>query len=244
MCKHIKIKLSGLSVDIEYKNEIIAGLCRDYTSEFTAPDIRVTYSKEGCENEARISGHAGAQAEFANIYRQIAEKLPRFSRAVAHGAVVSYNGNAYMFIAKSGTGKTTHMNLWQKYFEGVKVINGDKPILYVKNDNVYAFGTPWAGKEMLQENTVAPLKGICLIKRNEKNSIKRLENREAFEAIIKQIYLPENQNSLDLTIKIINDIIRLVPFYELSCNISREAAECSFAAMTSDQQQKFMGSDI
>ena len=83
----------------------------------------------------------------------------------------------------------------------------------------------------MQLNAFAPLKGICLIKRSETNSIRKLEPQEAFKAIIKQIYMPENSECVSLTMGLIDDIIRLVPFYELSCNISREAAECSFNAM-------------
>lgn len=232
MCKHRKVKIAELNIDIEYKYDIIANLCRDYYADFSVPDIKVAYSESGCKQEEKISGHKGAPAEFANIYRQIAEKLPGFSCAVMHGAVVSYRQNGYMFIAKSGTGKTTHINLWKQYFDGVEIINGDKPILRIKDNSVYAYGTPWAGKEMLQLNTFAPLKGICLIKRAEKNSIKKLNSSEALTAIIKQIYMPENAKMLDLTIKMIGDIIRLVPVFELSCNISREAAECSFNEMT------------
>lgn len=231
MLKHIKTKISNLNIDIEYKYDIIATLCRDYISDFDKADIKVNYSEAGCANEEKLSGHAGAPAEFANIYRQIAELLPRFSRVVTHGATVAYKGNAYMFIAKSGTGKTTHTNLWRKYFKGVSVINGDKPILYAEDDRVLAYGTPWAGKEMMQLNAFALLKGICLIKRSETNSIRKLEPQEAFKAIIKQIYMPENSECVSLTMGLIDDIIRLVPFYELSCNISREAAECSFNAM-------------
>lgn len=235
MLEHTKINLAGLNIDIEYKNAKIAELCRDYAAEFTAPDIEVLYDEKGCAEEKAKSGHSDLSAEFANIYRQIAEQLPRFSRAVAHGAAISYKENGYLFIAKSGTGKTTHIGLWQKYFEGVRIINGDKPIIEVGSGGVTAYGTPWAGKEMLQKNTCETLKGICLIRRAEKNSIRRLETHEAINAILKQIYMPENGETLDLTIRLIDDIIRLVPFYELSCDISREAAVCSFTALTGEK---------
>ena len=232
MLKYIKIKLAGLNIDVEYKSDRIATLCRDYTAEFDAPDIVVRYDKEGCENELKKTLYGESAAEFANIYRQIAEALPRFKGAVTHGATVSYKNNGYMFIAKSGTGKTTHINLWREYFDGVSIINGDKPIVRIEGENVFAYGTPWAGKEFLQKNTCAPLKGICLIKRGKENNIRRLDTNEAITAIIRQVYMPQDEKMLDLTIGMFNDIIRLVPFYELTCDISRDAAECSFNAMT------------
>lgn len=235
MLHHIKVNLAGLNIDIEYKDEKIAKLCRDYVAEFSEPDIKVLYSEEGCATEKGKGNHGDLAAEFANIYRQIAEALPRFSRAVAHGAAITYKGNAYLFIAKSGTGKTTHIKLWREHFDGIGIINGDKPILKVDKENVIAYGTPWAGKEMFQKNTSAPIKGICVIRRASKNSIRRLKTDEAINAIIKQIYLSQNGEILGLTMRLINDIIGLVPFYELSCDISREAAVCSFTAMTGEK---------
>ena len=184
--KHILTKISGLNIEIEYENDKIAHLCRDYIVDKVRPDIKVNYNEAECANEAQISGYGMLDAEFACIYRQIAEKLPEFSRAVCHGAVLSYKNNGYMFIAKSGTGKTTHINLWRKYISDVKIVNGDKPIIEVKKDSIIAYGTPWAGKELMQNNICVPLKGICLIKQAKHNSIRQLDKKEAITAIIKQ----------------------------------------------------------
>lgn len=234
MAKQITLKIADLYINVEYSSDKIARLCRDYIADKSPADINVVYDHDACAAEAEQTGHGMAAAEFSNIYRQIAEKLPYYRRAVTHGAVVEYRGKGYMFIAKSGTGKTTHINLWREYFDGVRVINGDKPVLASVNNMVLAYGTPWSGKEWLQENRCAPLGGICLIKRAKQNSIRRLNSDEALKAIFRQIYMPENTESLNLTMKLVNDIIEFVPFYELCCDISREAAECSFNALTSD----------
>ena len=233
MPKRITLRIAEVIIEIEYNNDKISDLCRDYIDRGKEPDIKVFYDEAACTAEAKASGHGMLSAEFACIYRQIAELLPLYSRAVAHGAVIAYKNKGYMFIAKSGTGKTTHINLWRKYFDGVRIINGDKPVLSAHGNDIFVYGTPWAGKEMEQSNTCAPLSGICLIKRARQNSIRKLSKDEALSAIFKQIYMPENPQSLNLTISVIDDIISHVPFYELSCNISREAAECSFNAMTS-----------
>ena len=239
MPKTVNTKISGLNIRIEYNNERIPHLCHDYIVEDKNPEIKVSYDESKCASEAKTSGYGMLGAEFACIYRQIAEKLPEFSRVVCHGAVISYKDNGYMFIAKSGTGKTTHINLWRKYIEGVEVINGDKPIIEVNGKRVIAYGTPWAGKEMLQTNTCAELKGICVIKQANHNSIKRIGASDAINAMMSQIYMPENIASLNLTIKLMDNIITHVPFYELSCDISREAALCSFTAMTGESLEQF-----
>lgn len=231
----ITLKIADLTVDVQYENKRIADLCRDYVVCGKEPDIKVVYDQKKCEDESMASGFGMAAAEFSCIYRQIAEVLPYHSRAVMHGAVISYKEKAYMFIAKSGTGKTTHINLWREFFGGVKVINGDKPVIAADGKNIIAYGTPWAGKEGLQENTSAPLCGICLLKQGKENCIRKLDSNAAFKAIIRQVFLPESAESLNLTMNLIDDIIRYVPFYELTCDISREAAECSFTALTGEK---------
>lgn len=229
------LKIADLLIGVEYESKRIADLCRDYIVSGEKSDIRVVYDRKKCSDEAKIYGHGMTSAEFAMAYRQIAEALPHYKRVVTHGALISYNGKGYMFIAKSGTGKTTHINLWREFFPGTKVINGDKPIIASDNGKITAYGTPWSGKEMLQENTSVPLCGICLITRSKENSIKELEAERILESMLSQVYMPEKIESLNLTMKIIDDIIRCVPFYELSCNISREAAECAFSALTGEK---------
>ena len=223
MSKTFKAKISNLIIEIEYKDERIVTVCREYIVKDGEPDIITAFdiSDDFIKN-------------YTELYRQIADKLPEYSRAVFHGAVVSYKQNAYMFIAKSGTGKTTHINLWRKYINGVDIINGDKPILADNCKEIIAYGTPWAGKENMQKNTFAPVKAICLIKRSKENSIRKLNSQESLAAIMNQVYIPKDENALNLTMRIIDDIISTVPFYEISCDISREAAICSFKAMTGE----------
>ena len=45
--------------------------------------------------------------------------------ALFHSSVVSFQDKAYMFLGKSGTGKSTHSRLWLKYIEGTELINDD-----------------------------------------------------------------------------------------------------------------------
>lgn len=51
------------------------------------------------------------------------------------------------------------------------MINDDKPLLKIENNNVYVCGTTWSGKHKLDDNIILPTKSICLIKRSEKNQI-------------------------------------------------------------------------
>ena len=114
--------------------------------------------------------------------RRIADFMPEKDCFLMHGAVIAWKNQGYLFTAPSGTGKSTHLALWKKYLgDQAEVINGDKPFLKVTEDEVWGYGTPWAGKEQWQVNKKVALKGICFLGRGEKNSI---QNRFVFSASI------------------------------------------------------------
>jgi len=43
-----------------------------------------------------------------------------------HAAVVSCGGKGYLFLGPSGTGKSTHAQLWLKHFEGTELVNDER----------------------------------------------------------------------------------------------------------------------
>ncbi len=174
-----------------------------------------------------------AYAEGVCVYRNICRRLPHdFGAFLFHSAVIEYEGKGYAFAARSGTGKSTHISLWQKRFgDGVKVVNGDKPIMRFDGDTLYAYGTPWCGKEGLSLNTSTPLNAICFIERAEKNSIRRIEPEESVMRIFHQILTPDDLQTVDSLFPLLDKTLRLIPCYVLGCNISVEAAEVAYNGM-------------
>lgn len=72
----------------------------------------------------------------------MAKNIVKYDGFVIHGACILYKDNAYLFIAPSGTGKTTHIRLWIKHLRDLVIINGDKPIIRLINTLPYIYGTP------------------------------------------------------------------------------------------------------
>lgn len=150
-----------------------------------------------------------------------------------HGAAIEYNGKAYIFTAPSGTGKSTHISLWKKYLgDKVRIINGDKPEISFDDRNVYVHGAPWCGKERWQINTSAKLAGVCFLKRGTDNQIKKIHPGKCIELFISQLYFTPNDDSMLKVIDLFGKMAELVPFYELECDVSKEAVKCSFEALT------------
>ena len=107
-------------------------------------------------------------------------QMPAFGRMLLHCSVLEYDGIAYAFLGRSGTGKSTHTKLWLKYLSPTRVINGDKPIFEYVNGVFIAYGTPWMGKERWGTNTKAPLKALCFLEQAKVNAIRKLSSAEKF----------------------------------------------------------------
>ena len=108
--------------------------------------------------------------------------------ALFHAAAVSLEGRGYMFLGKSGTGKSTHAGLWRKYIPGSGLINDDNPAVRVKPDGTaMVYGTPWSGKTPCYRNVSAPLGGIVLLSQAPYNRITRLEGIGAYAAVVPSI---------------------------------------------------------
>ena len=229
----LDIILSDLKVNIEHKYDYMTEFCKDYVAQFDAADIIAKADDTAIAKEkAMVPGAPIEACESLCIYRAIAEKLPQFNRFVFHGAAIEYQNSAYLFTAPSGTGKTTHINLWSKYLgDEVQIINGDKPIIGI-DDYITIYGTPWAGKEGYQRNAKAPLKAICILKQSKTNSIVRIEPSDAINHLMRQVYMPHNALSLSSTLALLGKMIEKTPVYELSCDISKEAFDTSFGEMT------------
>ena len=147
-----------------------------------------------------------------------------------HGSVVAVDNEAYMFTALSGTGKSTHTNLWLKNIPGSFIVNGDKPLLQV-SDRTYICGTPWAGKERLQTNTTVPLKAIVLLERGEKNEITEVSFQEALPILLTQTHRNADREHMFKTLGLLQKTAETVRFYRLKCNMEDEAALVAYHCM-------------
>lgn len=229
------ILLADLKININHKYDFMKSFCKDYISQFDVCDISAVVDDESIKKEKELVPTAPIEhCESLCIYRSIAEQLPGYNRFVFHGAAIEYSGGAYIFTAPSGTGKTTHINLWKKNLGNkVDIINGDKPIIAVGDDTT-VYGTPWAGKESLERNVSAPLKAICILQQGKTNTITRLSHSDAIGHLMRQVYMPHNAVALSRTLELLGMMIENVPVYSLQCDISDEAFSTSFSEMTKE----------
>lgn len=239
------IKLAGIPIEIQSLFESLPHTEEYETDE--APAFAVCMTEQDLFAERRKSmaecayegipypDYSPAELENTAVYRKIAERLPEVDGLVFHGSAVAVGEKAYLFTAKSGTGKTTHTELWLKNIKGSYVVNGDKPILRIMDGKPFVCGTPWMGKEGSGCNRVVPLAALCLLNRGEENRIEKTEFKKVYPRLIGQAYRPNNAALLAKTVKLLEKLGQCVPIYELFCNMEDEAAFVSFGGMSDEQ---------
>lgn len=97
-----------------------------------------------------------------------------------HAATVSHEGKAYLFMGKSGTGKSTHASLWTACIPGAELLNDDNPTVRIVNDRAYAYGTPWSGKTPCYKNASYPIEGMVRLVQAPENRFILKEGTKAF----------------------------------------------------------------
>ena len=147
-----------------------------------------------------------------------------------HSSAVVVNGYAYLFSADSGTGKSTHTNLWLEHFgEDAYIINDDKPAIRYVDGEWFVYGTPWTGKTDTNRNTKVRLGAIVFLERSEDNWIEEEDTKDAVSKFFMQTIRKLNvEKNMDTELKTIEKLLREIPIYKMGCNISDEAVQVAY----------------
>lgn len=170
--------------------------------------------------------------ETLALYRKIAEALCAYGIILFHGSAIAVDGEVYLFTAKSGTGKSTHTRLWRETFgDRAVMVNDDKPLIAIHDDEVIVYGTPWNGKHGLGSNISARLKAVCILERGEVNSIKEEIPSRVFPEILSQTYRFSDVTGMKNTLESLDKMLKLVKVYRLRCNMDISAATVAYNGM-------------
>ena len=232
----IKIKLANIIFKINNMFPFVEKLCSSYLEDPSSSyDEEISPTIEEVKEEYRISEYKdGPKGYYESIviYRLIALRLYKYKAFVLHGAVIKVDEDGFIFLAKSGVGKSTHISLYQKHFkERCVVINGDKPLIKEEEDGFYAYGTPYNGKEGLGINDRVKIKGLCFLKRGLINKTYPMSEEDISTYIFNQILLPKNEEDYDILISLLNKIILDIKTIWLECNMEEEACKVSYKAL-------------
>lgn len=157
-----------------------------------------------------------------------------------HSSVIGNSGRGYMFLGKSGTGKSTHSSLWLKHIEGSELMNDDNPVIRVGDDGVVrVYGTPWSGKTPCYRNVVAPVGAIVRIRQAKHNTITPQSILEAYASIYSSCSGFKADSAMaDGLHRTMEHIVMNVPCYTLDCLPDGDAARvCASEVMKGHEGQ-------
>ena len=140
-----------------------------------------------------------------------------------HSSSFAYRDKGVLVIAKSGTGKSTHVRLWNQY-EDIIQINDDKNIIILEDDKLMIYGNPWSGKSFIDQNIKKELTDLVFIYQNKENVIRNISKKEQMLLLLPQITNSSFMYDKNKWNKLTNQLLLINGKY-LGCNISQEAVE-------------------
>lgn len=141
-----------------------------------------------------------------------------------HSASLLYQGKAWLFSGSSGTGKSTHTNLWHTLWQ-TPILNGDLNLLAIKDRKPVIYGTPWCGTSGISDSACHPLGGIILLKQAATERLETLSPDEQVLGILQRVISPsDSELHICKNLEIIEKITKQIPVFRLHCTKEPEAA--------------------
>ena len=147
-----------------------------------------------------------------------------------HASVVMNAGKGYLFLGRSGTGKSTHSSLWLKHIPGTELLNDDNPVLRLEKDGtVRVYGTPWSGKTPCYKAQDVPVGAVVRIRQAPENRIQPLSGVQAYASLMASAsaFRPFKELA-DGWHRTLETLVGKVPCYVLDCLPDQAAAELCY----------------
>lgn len=224
----------GIKSDLDGFDDFAADYLYDGKSDFI---INIKKRDVASEKKRIVEevNYSDVYVERLAILRKFCIKAANSGVLLFHCSAVSVDGEAYLFAAPSGTGKSTHTRLWRKMLgERAVMVNDDKPFIRFKDGKPYVYGSPWNGKHRISSNISCPVKAICFIEQAAENNIRKVTAKDVFPRLCKQIFYSREEKNFQQIMLLAGKLAGAVPLYVLQCNISEEAASLSYNTMRED----------
>ena len=237
------IQVAGYVFSVSAMYESTKDYCGKYLCE-KEPQFHVSITpkalsaeQEASKREALVEGiplqdYSEQRLETLALQRKLTENLFDRNILLFHGSAIAVDGQSYLFIAKSGTGKSTHSALWRQFLgDRAVMVNDDKPFLEIKEDGVTVHGSPWNGVHKLGNNISVPLKAICILERGPENKLRQVSAKDSVYMLMQQSSRPHDPALLTAYMDMLDKLSQKVCFYRLSCNTDIEAAQVAYEGM-------------
>ena len=228
------IELAG--IPIEVRSQYHSDFLREFVTN-KPPLLKVEPGEEDLDwiRKTLQGSYPPSFVEKIALHALLASALLDHNILLMHGSALCMDGEAYIFAAPSGTGKSTHARLWRETFgDRVWMINDDKPLIRVEKEGAVVYGSPWRGKHKLGCNGSARLKAIVELTRDSRNHIEAL--KEPFPHLVQHVWRPDDRDKMKKVLELEKRLIGQAAFYRLGCNTEPEAALVAWQGMHADMR--------
>lgn len=222
-----KFIIAGIKTEYNVRGELLRERSEKYRADFddSETEIRLNIREEFIEmKKEKIPHLSWDEHEYMWTCDAFYNEILRFGGMMLHSSCVEKDGFAYLFSARSGTGKSTHTHLWLENLENTRIINDDKPALLRENGIWYACGTPFSGKTDENLDVKIPVRAIVFLFRGEENKVKKLDNSMAAPLVLEQTINPVDKAMAINMLETLDLLLREVPVFTLHCNMEKDAA--------------------
>ena len=226
-----KFVIAGLKTEYNVRGNLLRERSQPYKAEFddSETQIRLNIKEEFISKKKEEIPHLTIdEHEYMWTCEAFYSELLRHNGMMLHSSCVEKDGFAYLFSARSGTGKSTHTHLWLKNLEGTRIINDDKPALIYENGKWYACGTPFSGKTDENLDVKVPVRAIVFLHRSETNQVKRMAPQLAVGQFLSQTVHPGEKGLSEKMLENLDLLLKSVPIFTLGCNLDDEAAKIAY----------------
>lgn len=221
----------GLKLQANYKNRFVyesknhihivayneEGVCKQYIQH--SKDYKhIIINLHSSDSKSRL-----IELEYVLSGLLFVELALLHNRLAIHASAIEINHQGILFSASSGTGKSTHATHWMNVHDGT-VINDDKPLVYLENNHFVVSGTPWCGKDLLQNNITIPLQAIVFLERGN-NIIQDLSTKDKILKLYKNSIRPRNEHLIHNTSLTIEQLALQIPIIQYQATIDESSVE-------------------
>lgn len=141
----------------------------------------------------------------------------RHQMVILHSSSVRYEGQAWLFSAASGTGKSTHANLWHSYLRA-PILNGDLNLLALRRGRPVIHGIPWCGSSGIADTGTHPLGGIFLLRQSSEDYVERLSEDQKRLLVLQRLISPAWDGKLyERSLRLVDAIAGQILICRLHC---------------------------
>lgn len=195
-----------------------------YYRDFFTGDIKELLVDDGQHKVLHILKSEKSLQELDLINCLALEKtLSECGRFVLHASFIKTMGEAVLFTAPSGTGKSTQAELWKQY-KNAEIINGDRAGIWKEGGKWLAGGVPWCGTSGIMKNEILPLKAVVILRKGSENQITEMSVTSKTGRVLEQLTVnPWNREMLISAQIFCLRLCQEIPIIQLTCRPDKGA---------------------